>query len=381
MLWGLSRILTYVFHNLIDVYQNLCDILQCKDSKGLPVKSPTLTDVARHAGVSYATADRVVNNRGRVSAKSADKVRAAVGALRYVRNVAAANLSQGRRYRYVFVLPEGPNAFFQNIRALLRGYNSATQEVEVHDVSAFDAQSLSQHLLGLAGRQLDGIAVVGLDAAPLAEPLNAFRDAGTPVVALISDLPVAQRAAYIGIDNVAAGRTAARLLGQAHGGQNGAVHVIVGNLAARDHHDRLAGFHAVLESDFPNLTLLPVTQSSDYGGHVEAQVREVMGGKTKVSAIYNAGAGNSGLSRALKDRARRPLVLAHELTPHARTALETGVFDYIIDQRPDAEIDAALTLMRAMADGTPTPRTPAILPAIYVRDNLPPDPEKGCPLL
>ena len=40
--------------------------------------SPTLSDVARAAGVSYATADRVINNRGNVADKSIAKVREAV---------------------------------------------------------------------------------------------------------------------------------------------------------------------------------------------------------------------------------------------------------------------------------------------------------------
>jgi LacI family transcriptional regulator len=343
-----------------------------------PVKLSTLTDVANLAGVSYATADRVVNNRGRVSAKSTDKVQHAVDALRYVRNVAAANLSQGRKYRFIFVLPEGQNAFFQNIRDILRGHNSPAQDVEIQNVSAFDAEGLSRHLMGMAAEQRDGIAVVGVNADALIHPLEAFRAAGTPVVAFISDLPVAHRAACIGIDNVAAGRTAARLLGLAHGGQEGLVQVIVGNMAATDHQDRLAGFHALLETDFPKLKMLPVVQSSDYGGRVEAHVQQAIRDIPDITAIYNAGAGNSGLSRAVQKLSCRPLIVAHELTAHARVALETGLFDYIIDQRPEAEIEAALNLMRALADDVPPPHTSSILPTIYVRDNLPPHSQQGC---
>lgn len=336
------------------------------------MKSPTLTDVARHAGVSYATADRVLNNRGTVTAKSAEKVQAAMSALRYVRNVAAANLSQGRRYRFVFVLPEGPNAFFQNIRHLLKARSSVTQDVEVKDVSAFDAQSLARHLLTLSETPLDGVAVVGLEAHAMAAPLEAFRKAGTPLVALISDLSDGHRAAYIGIDNVAAGRTAARLLGQAHGGRKGRVQVIVGDMGARDHHDRLAGFHSVLENDFPQLDLLPVIQSSDYGGRVETETCKLLDTTPDVTAIYNAGAGNSGLRRALGVQPNRPLVAVHELTEHARAGLEAGHFDYVIDQQPEVEIDAALTHLRALADQVPPTPIPPILPTIYVRDNLPP---------
>jgi LacI family transcriptional regulator len=340
------------------------------------VKRPTLTDVAGYAGVSYATADRAVNNRGRVSPKAVEKVQAAVRALGYVRNVAAANLSQGRRYRFAFVLPEGPNAFFQNIRQLLQSQGSITQDVDVHGVSAFDADNLADHLLTLTDAGLDGIAIVGLDADALIPPLDAFLTKKTPVVSLISDLPQHHRAAYIGIDNVAAGRTAARLMGQSHGGQPGIVQVIVGDMAARDHHERMTGFRAVLETDFPQVRMLPVMQSGDSANRVEQHIQHAVK-EPGLTGIYNAGAGNIGLARAVQRRGRRPFIGVHELTPHARTALEANLFDYIIDQRPEAEIEAALNLLRALADDVPPPPIPDILPTVYVRDNLPPMSKQG----
>ena len=80
---------------------------------------PTLSDVARRAGVSYATVDRVVNDRGGVADKSVKRVREAIDELGYVRNVAAANLSQSRTYRFAAIIPTGTNQFFQQLRAIL----------------------------------------------------------------------------------------------------------------------------------------------------------------------------------------------------------------------------------------------------------------------
>ena len=65
----------------------------------------------RHAQVSLATVDRVLNNRGDVSAKTVAKVKAAVAQTGYVRNLAAANLSRQRVYRFCFVLPSGDTGF------------------------------------------------------------------------------------------------------------------------------------------------------------------------------------------------------------------------------------------------------------------------------
>ncbi|WP_335339677.1 LacI family DNA-binding transcriptional regulator [Frigidibacter mobilis] len=65
------------------------------------MRSPTLHDVARSAGVSYSTADRVLNGRGGVAEKSAQRVLRAIEELGYRRDIHAANLSRRRNYRFL----------------------------------------------------------------------------------------------------------------------------------------------------------------------------------------------------------------------------------------------------------------------------------------
>ena len=78
-----------------------------------PNLKPTVNDVARVAGVSLATVDRVLNERPGVRSVTIDKVMGAVTQLGYVRDSAAANLARQRFYRLVFILPETQNEFVQ----------------------------------------------------------------------------------------------------------------------------------------------------------------------------------------------------------------------------------------------------------------------------
>ena len=71
------------------------------------------------------------------------------------------------------------------------------------------------------------------------------------VVTLVSDAPSSRRLHYVGIDNPAAGRTAATLMGRFLSGRKGAVGVIAGSLALRDHAERQFGFHQILSSEYP----------------------------------------------------------------------------------------------------------------------------------
>ncbi len=77
---------------------------------------PTVIDIAREAGVSLATVDRVLNERPGVRDKTIRAVAEAIERLGYVRNVAAANLAKSRLYRFAFVLPDVQSQFLLALR-------------------------------------------------------------------------------------------------------------------------------------------------------------------------------------------------------------------------------------------------------------------------
>jgi len=343
------------------------------------LRAPTLTDVAKAAGVSYATADRVVNKRANVALKSKLKVQDALSALGYVRNVSAANLSRQRKYQLAFLLPGGRNAFFNRMRAhvnALSTHLAADQiSIDIIDIDAFAIKGLTQSLSTLDSTRYDGIAVVGLQADEIVEPLRHLNDAGTVILGLVSDLPAEHRAAYIGIDNEAAGRTAARLTGLAHGSNNGQIQLIAGSLSAVDHAQRLKGFVDVIKSDYPAIKCLDPIMTKDRANAVRDSVENVLRKDSTVTALYNVGAGNAGLIAALRSRknSSRPVCVVHELVPHTLAGLQDKQIDVVIDQRPDIEANRAIALMKDLIDGREPFPAQALVPTIYLHDNVPAD--------
>lgn len=233
--------------------------------------------------------------------------------------------------------------------------------------------SLRKLCQGLVGQHCDGVAVVGLQTPGIESVLEKLKEQGTVIVSLVSDLPATHRSAYIGIDNKMAGRTAGRLLGMAHGGQPGTVQVLAGSLEAQDHADRFAGFAEVLMRDYPGIEILPLIETRDNASKVSDAVWSALDARPEITAVYNVGAGNSGLIAALSqvEQPNNCFCVVHELVDHSRGAIESGLIDLIIDQRPDVEVNRALTIMRALSDGQLVPPMPELVPTIYVRDNLP----------
>ena len=337
----------------------------------------TLLDVARTAGVSLATVDRVLNRRPGVNVETAERVQAAVERLKYRPDRLAARLARGRVHRFQFLLPIGSNVFMQvleeKVRATADFVAGERVEIGVTLVDVFDGEVLAAALEGLR-RAVDGVAVVALDHPSVREAINDLVGDGVTVVTLVSDSPRSRRAHYVGIDNSAAGRTAGTLLGRFICGRTGKVGLIAGSIALRDHIERQLGFEQVIRRDFPGLELLPVREGRDEDERVEVLARALLAEHPDLVGVYNIGAGVGGIVAALEDagRARDVVFVAHELTPFTRKHLVRGTIDAIINQDPGHEARSATRLLVAEREGMPIDAgQERIRIDIFVRDNVP----------
>ena len=339
------------------------------------MRSPTLHDVARSAGVSYSTADRVLNGRGGVAEKSAQRVLRAIEDLGYQRDIHAANLSRRRNYRFLFLLPRGDHGFFTVLHeALVRetARRLADRLVITHrEVPAFDAGALAAELGAINPGDYDCVALIGVDSTDLHKAITRLVESSLPVITLVSDSASDLRQSYIGIDNVIAGRTAGRLMRLTHRDRGGKILPILGTMGVRDHRDRLQGAAEVITSTGSGLQILPPIEVQDRPEIMLGRLSDILQGDPDITGIYSIGGGNRGLIEFLDGIAGpRPVAVLHELTPHSRAALERGVIDAVIDQKPAEEISRAIDALRAIADDLPVPDS-RVVPTIYLADNLP----------
>jgi LacI family transcriptional regulator len=338
----------------------------------------TIQDVAREAAVSAATVDRVLNRREGVRPSTVARVENAIRRLNYQPDRLAARLARSRDYRFVFVLPSGTNTFMQNLACEVQdacGRMVAERViVELVSVDVFDAEKLAEALEQVGTTRPDGVGVVALDHPMVREAMNALADAGIPVVTLVSDVPNARRIHHVGIDNSAAGRTAATLLGRFVGARRGKIGLIAGSLFLRDHAERQYGFEQVMHREFAQLQVLPVREGRDDYLRNEEVAAQLIEETSDLVGIYNAGAGNRGVIAALEaaGRGRDIVYVAHELTQFTRRGLVRGTVDAIINQDPGHEVRSAIRVLTAHADGTPIVTSQErIRIDIFIRDNVP----------
>ncbi|WP_377189151.1 LacI family DNA-binding transcriptional regulator [Ruegeria meonggei] len=342
------------------------------------MKKPTVNDIARVAGVSLATVDRVLNRRPGVRAVTVQKVQKAIDELGYVRDTAAANLARNRVYNFLFVLPDTDNEFVEALSTQI-GEQSWDQFIErtrmtIKKVAPFDPQDIVEILDGVDGRDVDGVAVFGPETPSVRDAVKRVRDKGVPVVALVSDLPSSDRDHFVGIDNVSAGRTAAQLMGRfVH--RPGKVLVLTGSRLARDHLERRQGFDLVVAEEFPHLEVVASVEGRDDPDLIYKMMPEIFETYPDLVGIYSSAAGNAGLVQFLSESkiSKGLAIIAHELTPLSREALCRGTFDALISQDSGHIVRSAVRLLRATSDKVPFNRAQErIRIDIYLKENLPP---------
>ncbi|RGP35340.1 LacI family DNA-binding transcriptional regulator [Pseudotabrizicola alkalilacus] len=340
---------------------------------------PTVTDIAREAGVSLATVDRVLNARPGVRDKTIAAVNEAVARLGYVRDMAAANLARGRILRVAILLPDTESQFLQTLQDALQQAatlaSSARMQVELLRFPAKDMHSLAMMLADLAAGGISGVALMAPETPVVRDALRALHAAGVPVVAMVSDLPNSGATHFVGIDSHAAGRTAGVLMGRFLGGKTPRVMVIAQSMLLRDSIERRRGFDAVMQRDFPGIE---VGQTLETHGATETlqQVMAVsLAASGPVGGIYLLGSGHRALAQVLSELGLlgRVVTIGHELTPHTIAALEAGWMDAVIAQNVGHIARSTLRVLQAKADQQPINESQERLRLeIILRENLPP---------
>ena len=342
----------------------------------MPAVRTTLADIAREAGVSTATVDRVLNNRQGVRERTRDRVLSIAGKLGYldsprINGEAAEPLDT---VELDFVLPGGTNTFLHLLAASLNQQAMLRPDVGVrlHLIEGFNPDALAERLHALEGTSR-GVGLVGIDHPTVREAIRSLAVAGIPVLTLCSDITHVPRVSYVGIDNRAAGRVAGYLIGRFIRSDRGKVALFAGSLSYRGHEEREMGFRHILQEEFSGLTVVELREVRDDSERSYSEAKALLARHPDLAGIYNIGAGNRGIARALEEagRAKDIVFIGHELTQHTRRFLLSGTMDAVIDQNPGVEAREAIDRLVRSVRGDERPFGPSVRIQTVFRENIP----------
>lgn len=335
-------------------------------------KSARFAEIAERAGVSQSTVDRVLNERGSVSAIARDKVLVAAKSLRIPRILPE---PWHGKLNVEVILPRNPTPFWRRLDdAVQAAARRLPRHVIVHRtfIPENDEHALDTAILRPVASRA-GLIIAAELTAKVHSSLAKVMSDGVHVVTMASDVPDLPSHLYCGVDNYAAGRTAGMLMANMMTIRDGRVLVLRANDWLDAHRDRTEGFVAAMR-DYAAGAEVRVALTRELVSLAAGTLRHELdqGG---LSGVYDTGWVSPAIAQQLRPRTSRPVWIGHELDTEHRELIMEGLLSFVLDQDPVGQAHAAV--------GQLAKKLGVIEPSLYVqkpemrlfcRENIPDTP-------
>lgn len=330
------------------------------------LKRTTTTDLAKVAGVSLSTVDRVLNGRGTVRPSTAERVLEAAEEIGFYGEAAIRDrLSRSRPTSKLGVLLQHKESrFYENFAHELRSaavaFEGAKVEMEVEYLEDLSPDSVAAKVASL-GKRADVIGIVAAQHPTIARSIEIVRERGVPTFGLISEISAQCSVGYLGLDNWKVGRTAAWAFANICK-KPGKIAIMVGNHRYRCQELNEIGFRSFFRAQAPEFEITESMSTWEDNNQAEKLTRALLKHEPDLRGLYVAGGGLMGVINALRDddNSRDLAILGYQLTDATRSALADGVINVVISHPLKSLARETVIAMTAAVGHNPENSLPSI---------------------
>lgn len=307
------------------------------------MKKSSVKEIARLAGVSIGTVDRVLHDRGRVAKKTEEKVREIIKSLNYKPDVFARNLKLSKAWDFGVLMPgvDQDSRYWQlphqGIEGAVRELSPLKIKVHYFFFDKYDNNSFCINCEKALKADLDGLII----APVLGKATEKFIDCipgDLPYVFFDSFVPGAKPLAVIGQDSMQAGRLAASLmcLLLPNGGE-----VAVIRSLPWDYHieKRISGFRNYFKSRKHFTLTVYDMRNHQNGTSFGKTIRQIRNNHGDLKGLFVSNANTYPFARSLRSTGstKKVAVIGFDLIRENVQLLKSGQIDFLISQRPKTQ--------------------------------------------
>lgn len=339
----------------------------------------TVKEIARLAGVSIGTVDRVIHGRGRVSQETKERIEKIIQISGFVPNPIARSLKRQNPYRFFALIPdrEQDSGYWGQI---IQGIRTAADEVAALGINTtileydrYDVASFWQAANQIVEAKPDGVVL----APVIPEETRRFIDTiqgKVPYIYVDADIPDTDPLCAIGQDAFRGGRLAGRLASLFASSSTLPFGVLVAY--QEDYHilRRRDGF-----LDFAAKKGLPVVVKEGINLEKQDQVnqtlRQLILDYPDIQGVFVTNASAHCVAEASRTiRTERPfIIIGYDLVHKNHMLLIEGAIDVIISERPETQgRQSLLNFYQHLVLGQNIHRHVDVPIDLYLQENVPP---------
>jgi LacI family transcriptional regulator len=312
-------------------------------------KAIRIKDIARMAGVSTATVDRVLHKRGQVSGTALQKVMAILNEIDYKPNLLARTLGSNKKFRIVAIIPDPSlDPYWEKINSGIHQaqneWNQYSVTIEMVHFDQFSERSFRKKALDALKTTPDGILTAPVFYDEALSILELYKKDQIPFVLINNNISETKPLTFIGQDLYRSGQLGAQLmyLSQQQTGKLIVLHLFEDTHNSRHLSEKERGFRAFYKTikkqnskgkkvnfEINDFSLTPVEPS------FKKKLTDIVKDKDVRGIFVSSSRGTSIVASFLDKHGKNSIsLIGYDMLDENLRYLKSGVIDFLINQNP-----------------------------------------------
>ncbi len=318
---------------------------------------PTIADLAKAAGVSLSTVNRLLHGTDKVRQETVERILEAAGEIGFygLGALHARKRASLPRRKLGFLMQQSHRPLYQMWAEAIIAAASRRADAVIEPNVLFEddlsPEAVAANLMRI-GEAADAVAVVTADHPLVSQAIDELRAKGVPVVAYVTNLSAASRAGFVGTDNWKLGRTAAWFISQT-AGRPGKVFPFIGSHRYQCQDISDASFRSYMREHAPAFHVDETLLTHEEPDRAYGIVRELIEEEPDLMGIFVNGGGISGVLRAMRElpheRQHEIRIVCCDIGPEGRKGLSEGLITaalrHPVEKTPEELIEVMLRLV------------------------------------